>query len=127
MTKVQFHSLCGNKGPTLILARIDDTNDIIGGYNPNSWTSSNQWITTTDSFIFSFKFNESREGTDNIILSKIKYPGAAIFDGDNTNYEVSFGLDLLIFAGKYKHEHYEKRIINYDSFKIKDFEVFQVK
>jgi hypothetical protein len=62
MTKTKFHSLCDNIEPTLILARIDNTNDIIDGYNPNSWTSTNQWIITTESFIFSFKYDGNKKG-----------------------------------------------------------------
>ncbi|GBC03086.1 hypothetical protein RclHR1_04990009 [Rhizophagus clarus] len=124
LTKESFHSLCDNKGPTLILARIDNTNEIIGGYNPNPWTSSNSWKMSNDSFIFSFKSDGS--GIDSTIFSKVINPDAAIFDG-SSDMDVSFGLDLLLFGEEYKHEHYEKRIMDCDNFKIKDFEVFQVK
>ncbi|CAB5352154.1 unnamed protein product [Rhizophagus irregularis] len=125
MTKIKFHNLCDNKGPTLILARIDNTNDIIGGYNPHSWTSSNQWIGSTESFIFSFK-SESREGIDDINFSRINNPNAAIFDGDS-NLDVGFGSDLSLFSGEYKHVHYQRRIMNCDTFTIKELEVFQIR
>ncbi|CAB5193085.1 unnamed protein product [Rhizophagus irregularis] len=125
MTKIKFHNLCDNKGPTLILARIDNTNDIIGGYNPHSWTSSNEWIGSTESFIFSFK-SESREGIDDINFSRINNPNAAIFDGDS-NFDVTFGSDLSLFSGEYKHVHYQRRIMNCGTFTIKEFEVFQIR
>ncbi|CAB4398152.1 unnamed protein product [Rhizophagus irregularis] len=127
MTKIKFHNLCDNKGPTLILARIDNTNDIIGGYNPHSWTSSNEWIGSTESFIFSFK-SESREGIDDINFSRINNhnPNAAIFDGDS-NFDVTFGSDLSLFSGEYKHVHYQRRIMNCGTFIIKEFEVFQIR
>ncbi|CAB5354494.1 unnamed protein product [Rhizophagus irregularis] len=107
--------------------RIDNTNDIIGGYNPHSWTSSNEWIGSTESFIFSFK-SESREGIDDINFSRINNhnPNAAIFDGDS-NFDVTFGSDLSLFSGEYKHVHYQRRIMNCGTFIIKEFEVFQIR
>ncbi|RGB42953.1 hypothetical protein C1646_738215 [Rhizophagus diaphanus] len=124
-TQIKFHDLCDNKGPTLILARIDNTNDIIGGYNPHSWTSSNKWIGSTESFIFSFK-SDSREGIDDIIFSRINDQNAAIFDGDS-NSNIGFGLDLLLFTGEYKHVHYQRRIMDCDTFTIERYEVFQIR
>lgn len=123
MSREVFHSLCDNKGPTLIIAIVNKTNDIIGGYNPSSWTGSNQWIETTESFIFSFK---SKDGSDDIILSRITNPMSAIWDGDN-RYDIGFSSDLQLFNGEYKHENYENRILNYENFKITNYEVFRVK
>ncbi|RIA96969.1 hypothetical protein C1645_814614 [Glomus cerebriforme] len=128
ITKERFHSLCDNKGPTLIIAKVKKTNDIIGGFNPHSWSSSNKWLTTTDSFIFSFKSDGNREGgIDDIILSRIKdsQKHAAIYDGD-CNYDVGFSLDLLFFSGEYKCKNYQKKIMDDDNFKIKDYEIFRV-
>ncbi|RIA96968.1 hypothetical protein C1645_871655 [Glomus cerebriforme] len=124
MTREIFHSLCDDKGPTLILAKVDKTNDIIGGYNPSSWSKSNKWIETTESFIFSFK--SPYGNSNNIILSRIINPIAAIWDGD-CKYDIGFSTDLQIFNGEYKCENYKKRIMNYDNFKITDYEVFHIK
>jgi hypothetical protein len=123
MKREVFRSLCDNKGPTLVIATVDQTDDIIGGYNPSSWTGSNKWIETTESFIFSFKSNENK---DDNILSRITKPTAAIWDGDN-NYDIGFSTDLQLFNGEYNHENYKNRIINYENFKITNYEVFQVK
>ncbi|GBB99739.1 hypothetical protein RclHR1_03610015 [Rhizophagus clarus] len=47
----KFHELCGDKGPTLIIAKIKDTGRLIGGYNPGSW----KFNTISDNyFLFSF-------------------------------------------------------------------------
>ncbi|GBC03087.1 hypothetical protein RclHR1_04990010 [Rhizophagus clarus] len=123
MERDVFHSLCDNKGPTIVLAIVDQTNDIIGGYNPSSWTGSNEWVETTESFIFSFR---SGNGFDDIVLSRIINPMAAIWDGDD-RFDIGFSSDLQLFNGEYKHENYENRIINYENFKITNYEVFQVK
>ncbi|RGB30149.1 hypothetical protein C1646_818049 [Rhizophagus diaphanus] len=54
-----FHNLCDHKGPTLVIAKIANSEQIIGGYNPLDWKpilnkDNNYYKPTTDSFIFSF-------------------------------------------------------------------------
>src|ERR1051325_1716629 len=49
-----FHKKCDNKGATIFIAKIQNSEKIIGGYNPLFWDSSNSWKSTNDSFIFSF-------------------------------------------------------------------------
>ncbi|CAI2170393.1 4798_t:CDS:2 [Funneliformis geosporum] len=124
MSGDDFHSRCDNKGPTIVLAKVDKTNVIVGGYNPNSWSSSNEWIDTNQCFIFSFKSDGCREGIDDIILSRIKNPSVAIFDGDS-NYDIGFS-DLQLFSGKYEHINYEKKLMIEKNFTIINYEVFQV-
>ncbi|CAB5352146.1 unnamed protein product [Rhizophagus irregularis] len=126
MSRETFHYLCDNKGPTVIVAKVEKSKNIIGGYNPNPWTSSNKWIESTESFIFSFKSDGNREGIDDIILSRIKNPCAAIFDGDN-QYDVGFSSDLQLFMGTYERNNYEKKIMEENQFRMIDYEVFLVK
>ncbi|RGB36466.1 hypothetical protein C1646_666969 [Rhizophagus diaphanus] len=54
-TPVAFHSKCDNKGATIVVIKINNSNQIVGGYNPLQWDSSNKYKPTSDSFIFSFK------------------------------------------------------------------------
>src|SRR4051794_33722378 len=35
-----FHNKCDNKGATIWVARIKDTNQVIGGYNPLDWNGN---------------------------------------------------------------------------------------
>ncbi|PKK69556.1 hypothetical protein RhiirC2_850628 [Rhizophagus irregularis] len=126
MSRETFHYLCDNKGPTVIVAKVEKSKNIIGGYNPNPWTSSNKWIESIESFIFSFKSDGNREGIDDIILSRIKNPCAAIFDGDN-QYDVGFSSDLQLFMGTYERNNYEKKIMEENQFRMIDYEVFLVK
>jgi hypothetical protein len=126
MSRETFHSLCDYKGPTVIVAKVEKSKNIIGGYNPNPWTSSNRWLESADSFIFSFKSDGNREGIDDIILSRVKNPCAAIFDGDS-KYDVGFSLDLQLFSGTYERKNYEKKIMEENQFTIVDYEVLLVK
>ncbi|CAJ0626891.1 7301_t:CDS:10 [Entrophospora sp. SA101] len=36
-----FHNLCDNQGPTLVVLKVKETGEILGGYNPLSWLGYN--------------------------------------------------------------------------------------
>ena len=48
-----FHNKCDNKGATIVIVKIRGTNEIVGGYNPYSW-SKNLNGNAADSFLFLF-------------------------------------------------------------------------
>src|SRR6266536_6226683 len=53
-TTEAFHSKCDNKGATIVIVKIKNSKQIVGGYNPLNWDSCKTWKSTYDSFIFSF-------------------------------------------------------------------------
>src|SRR5581483_3118901 len=54
-TAAAFHKKCDNKGATIVVVKIANTEQIVGGYNPLFWDSSdNSNCSTNDSFLFSF-------------------------------------------------------------------------
>ncbi|CAB4393397.1 unnamed protein product [Rhizophagus irregularis] len=52
-TAAAFHAKCDNKGATIVVVKITNSEQIVGGYNPFFWDSSGSKL-TRDSFIFSF-------------------------------------------------------------------------
>ncbi|RIA94142.1 hypothetical protein C1645_873608 [Glomus cerebriforme] len=48
-----FHKNCDNKGATIWIAKIQNSTQLIGGYNPLDW-HGHAWKRTTDSFLFNF-------------------------------------------------------------------------
>ncbi|CAB4427806.1 unnamed protein product [Rhizophagus irregularis] len=48
-----FHRNCDNKGATIWIAKIEDSTNLIGGYNPLDWNGDG-WKYTRNSFLFSF-------------------------------------------------------------------------
>ena len=46
-----FHEKCDNKRPTITLFQNEKC--IFGGYNSNAWVSTDQWLSSSDCFIFS--------------------------------------------------------------------------
>ncbi|GES93643.1 hypothetical protein GLOIN_2v1595747 [Rhizophagus clarus] len=50
-----FKRKCDEIRPTLVILTVEDTNEILGGFNPLKWGSRKEcWKETRDSFIFSF-------------------------------------------------------------------------
>jgi hypothetical protein len=59
-TAAQFHAAADGKGATIALLRVGDGTHswLVGGYNPQSWASSNRWNeTVTDPERTAFIFN----------------------------------------------------------------------
>ncbi|EXX79956.1 hypothetical protein GLOIN_2v1769198 [Rhizophagus irregularis DAOM 181602=DAOM 197198] len=124
-TPEAFHKKCDNKGATIIIIKIKDSEKIIGGYNPFDWDSSNSYKSTTDSFIFSF--------TDrmNIKTGKLGYSNGTKSIGCYPDYGPVFG------GFFYCIDHNTWTINNSDTYtnidgiptgnlKTDDYEVFQI-
>ena len=127
-----FHTLCDDVPYTITIIKAKGTEEILGGYNPSIFISSNSWGKAKDSFIFSFKNKNDFKGS---IISKIKDMDCAI----NNHHEngPGFGNDLLVLASKAsvtgidkmicKKEYYEKKIRDIEGeLLIEDYEVFQI-
>ena len=52
-TKI-FHKHCDDKGATIWIAKIEDSLQLIGGYNPLDWGGNCGYKATADSFLFNF-------------------------------------------------------------------------
>ncbi|GBB93831.1 hypothetical protein RclHR1_02240003 [Rhizophagus clarus] len=141
-----FHDCCDNKGPTVVVIKVQDTNEIIGGYNQLDWRSAkstgnepsfllyhnrdfyNEYqCETPSSFIFSLT-NRAIP-----ILSRVSSKKEAIIWCKNKG--PCFGLqDLWIqndsplnnIVGESKQRSYEKKIIDRENFVIEEYEVFQI-
>ncbi|CAI2162821.1 7303_t:CDS:2 [Funneliformis geosporum] len=101
---------------------------VIGGYNPLSWSSSDTYLQTSDSFIFSFANSDTCE-QDEYILSRVQNSRYAIRDMSCKLNNIGFGHDLWWFSGSCTQQYYEKKILPPNSgstFIMDDYEVFQV-
>ncbi|RIA94183.1 hypothetical protein C1645_873637 [Glomus cerebriforme] len=144
----KFHNICDNKGPTIVVIKVHNSGEIIGGYNPLEWRCikkgddensllfhnqqfyENHHCSTSNSFIFSL----TNRATP--ILSRVTSKKEAIIWCKNRG--PCFGLqDLCISSsrssrpfnniiGKSKQHSYEKKIIDRETFEIEEYEVFQI-
>ncbi|UZO08880.1 uncharacterized protein OCT59_029125 [Rhizophagus irregularis] len=132
-TPKKFHELCDDKLCTVTFIKIKGTEEIIGGYNPSIWKSSDEYGKTKDSFIFSFK---NKDNFKDPILSYIKDTNRALYY--HKRFGPTFDSDLLLCVGEKdglkeynvfgcKQRSYEKNIRDEEGiFTIEDYEIFQM-
>ncbi|RGB41227.1 hypothetical protein C1646_752292 [Rhizophagus diaphanus] len=123
-----FHEACDNKGPTIVIAKIKHSEEIVGGYNPLEWNTSGLWKSTKDSFLFTFK------NRMNLNSSKVGYSKGdqySIHCGLGYGPFFGIGIDLgcnsdgTWISNISSSSSYSK--INLPSiFMVDDYEVFQV-
>ncbi|GBB91635.1 hypothetical protein RclHR1_00190048 [Rhizophagus clarus] len=131
-TPKMFHELCDDILYTVTFIKVKETGEIIGGYNPLVWESSNEikYGKTKDSFIFSFK---SKDNFKDPILSNVKRTEYAI--AYCNKYGPAFHSDLLLYTKgddsglkeynvhKCKQKRYEKKIRDTEEhFLMEDYE-----
>ncbi|UZO04946.1 uncharacterized protein OCT59_025308 [Rhizophagus irregularis] len=131
-TPKKFHTSCDNKHNTVTFIKVKDSEEILGGYNPLKWESSDTWGKTNVSFIFSFK---NKNNFKDAILSIIKDTNNAL--NYHSIFGPCFGKDLLMYTyigaadidfdmTEVCSEYYEKRIREEGEFLMEDYEIFQI-
>ncbi|RHZ44229.1 hypothetical protein Glove_750g50 [Diversispora epigaea] len=136
-----FWDICDGHDNTIVIAKVEGTNEIIGGFNPLAWDKKKEgYMQTNKSFIFSFEDGNIH----NSIISRVKDEHEALwYPHENNTYGPVFGYSEFMLkseksdftqdkenrcyyyrSGKNK---YERSIIKTDAkFSIIDYEVFKV-
>ncbi|CAB4432693.1 unnamed protein product [Rhizophagus irregularis] len=120
---LSFHKNCDNKGATIWVAKIKNSTQIIGGYNPLNGKAV--WKTTTNSFIFNFINGK------NISTAKVGYvnkQGTAVFC--HGNFGPTMG-NLHCYLNAWSNfdrngDRYPNIGIPENNFEVEYYEVFQV-
>lgn len=119
-----FWDLCNRKANVVLIMKVKDTGEIIGGYNPIGWDSNlnGQYCETKDSFIFSLK-------NRNPVVSRVNDPIRAICN--NLSYGSNFGNDLYMLGNGYfgisRAAGYKELVRKkHGSFMVDDYEVFRI-
>jgi hypothetical protein len=99
-----FYNQCNIRRPLLILIKVQ-SKKIYGGYNPIGYASrKNAWLTSSDSFIFSF---EDDQDIYNMKIGRVINTRCAIFE-DCNKYFFACGYDLYTKEGQYLQiNHYQ--------------------
>ncbi|RIB27090.1 hypothetical protein C2G38_2063122 [Gigaspora rosea] len=99
-----FHKLCDNIPGLIVVIKVKNSNEILGGYNSLGWKSTNNGYTKAPgSFVFSLKNEIMKES----ILSRVNDQPDAIY-----------------YSQYYGPYFYRSAADNY--FSIDDYEVFQI-
>jgi len=133
-TPKTFHELCDNIPCTVTFIKVKGTDEILGGYNPLIWKSSEVFAQSNDSFIFSFK---SKNNFKDLILSHVNDMEHAFLHSPFRG--PSFGREDILLCNGNGNElgiynlnacillDYKKTIRDSEEkFSIEDYEVFQV-
>ncbi|CAB4383858.1 unnamed protein product [Rhizophagus irregularis] len=120
-----FHRNCDNKGATIFIAKIKDSTQLIGGYNPLDWNGS-KWKTTADSFLFNFI---DRKNVSTGKVSYINKQDHAIYCSNTwgptmgnlyCNHDNKWYYDIYSDGERYPNIGIPKK------FEVVDYEVFQI-
>ncbi|PKY16529.1 hypothetical protein RhiirB3_43546 [Rhizophagus irregularis] len=130
-TPKKFHELCDNKYNTITFIKVKGTEEILGGYNPLKWETSNTWGQTKDSFIFSFKEKDIKS----VIISNIENAASAVYYRNFCGPQFGNDINIYSYIGESKDYNfsnckkfsYEREVRDTeDHFSIEDYEVFQI-
>ncbi|EXX69233.1 hypothetical protein RirG_097990 [Rhizophagus irregularis DAOM 197198w] len=129
-TPVMFHNKCDNKGATIVVAKIANSESIVGGYNPLQWDASDQDKSTFDSFIYLITDEK------NIETAKIGYSNGNKYSIRNfSNRGPGFGGGPNLYRDRKGpwHSSFDNYYSSYPEiddiparFEVDDYEVFQV-
>jgi hypothetical protein len=137
-----FHHRCDNMGPTVVVIKVRNSGEIIGGYNPVGWRSIKLDDENMPSNDHDFYNDHKCETSNSFIFSLFSLTNGVIptLSRVSSNKEAiiwckdkgpCFGLqDLWIQgnsrSGGSKQKSYEKKIINREIFEIEEYEIFQI-
>src|SRR5439155_26807721 len=112
-----FEQKCYNIEQTIVMMKIKETGELVGGYNPVCWNKKEKspddgyWIETDKSFIFKIDENQF----DNSILSRVKYPKRAMYHYKQNLvftwncirfHEITISFDILALCTSVNNEPY---------------------
>ncbi|RHZ79241.1 hypothetical protein Glove_150g66 [Diversispora epigaea] len=140
-----IYNICDKVSNTVLILKVKDTGEILGGYNPLEWdkNSKGQWKKTQDCFAFSLK----TANLENSILSRVEsFDHAMYYDQRNSQFQFGHALVLNVNIKTYKecfslHNLYEciySKPIRSDEFlskaynpptnqfSVEEYEVFKV-
>ncbi|RIA97530.1 hypothetical protein C1645_871285 [Glomus cerebriforme] len=126
-TAAAFHVRCDNKGANIVVVKIKNSEQIVGGYNPLFWDSSNTSKTTKDSFIFTFT-NKNDPQSAKIAYSKGDKDSIQCY----SNCGPIFGYNDLYINYDNGDDKWNCNVSSYptlnlpNSIDVDDYEVFQV-
>jgi hypothetical protein len=121
-TAEEFHSKCDNKGATIVVVKIKDSEQIVGGYNSISWDSSGSNKSTKDNFIFSFTDKANLQSTKLVYSNDSQYkclPNCGPVFGTNDLY-IDYNLAPDVWYS------YATTLNLPNTMNVVDYEVFQV-
>jgi hypothetical protein len=120
-----FHQKCDNINKTLVVGKIQNSDQLVGGYNPLDWNGNDVWKNTDKSFIFNIS---NRNDIRTARFSNVKNSNNAIYGDPNhlpvfgNGSDLYFGENGNIYSSLYIYNNID---IVYNS-KFDELKVFQI-
>ncbi|GBB93007.1 hypothetical protein RclHR1_00210003 [Rhizophagus clarus] len=125
-TATAFHAKCDDKGATIVVVKIKNSEQIVGGYNPIFWDSSGSIKNTKDSFIFSFADKNDLRSAK-VVYSETGRKSIQCYSYLGPVFGVDLHTNYYPTTDTWKSSLYSYPTLNLPhTFKIDDYEVFQV-
>ncbi|CAJ0857968.1 5732_t:CDS:2, partial [Entrophospora sp. SA101] len=126
-----FNNKCESQGSCLVVTKCNETNKIIGGYTSVGFIYQNGFYADSQSFLFSFDFNEITNPT---ICHVQSYSHALYNDYDDGYFIFNFGygdlmMDNNIISCDSGNDYYKKVDLlnnNTNNFNASEIEAFKV-
>ena len=126
----KFYSQCGTAKPNLILAKVKENGQIIGGYTDQDWQANNKWKASKFSFIFNLSLKKKYKGKQGIIQNAI-YCNSSGGPTFGEGYDLYFGPAMNTSTSSYSYLGYtyegslDTSICDVTNFMIEEFEFFE--
>ncbi|RGB38462.1 hypothetical protein C1646_806413 [Rhizophagus diaphanus] len=128
-TAEAFHNKCDNQGPTIVIAKVADSEQLVGGYNPLEWDLSDNYKSTKNSFIFSFT-NKAKVGHINHFEHSVychrKYGPTFGHGHDLSHADCTTWRSYVSSYPEVDIPIPNANDMLYNEFNVEDYEVFQV-
>ncbi|CAB4400697.1 unnamed protein product [Rhizophagus irregularis] len=122
---LSFHRNCDNKGATIWIAKIKNSTQLIGGYNPLDWDQSQTWKSAADSFLFNFTNGKDISTAKRSYVSKRNKAVCCNANRGPTMGNIYCENNGWYYTNDDNGERYPKIGIP-ENFEVEDYEVFQV-
>jgi hypothetical protein len=109
----KFHSRCDNKAPTVTFIRPKNSEDVIGGYTTQVWSTVNKFVSDDEAFVFSLQRD---------LFLNVAIPECAIFQGQGLG--PCFGDDDTIAVFKKKNSQGKQLVVSNANDCYQDGETF---
>jgi len=129
-----FRNMCANKGPTVTVGKVLNTEEILGGYNPISWSANVPYkacIQTSESFIFSLNKDKLDESIVSFISENDGWGAVYEYEHGYPHFgngpDLTFGGCIGVVQSPYsKSLSYQIAIRSTGNFELVDWEVFSI-
>ena len=93
LNRIIFYDKCNDQGPFVVLIRVE-SKKIYSGYNPIGYARRrNEWLSSTESFIFSF---ENDQKLHDMMISRVINANYSVYDNLNDQSFFNFGSTFSI-------------------------------